>query len=246
MAGLALALTRRDAWILGGMRIFLWSIVIQVPEVGVGPCEAKLASAHPNPSPEDCMTPLLLAALAGPALAADHADSPAAAADPAADIGDFYAWHTADGSIVSIITFSPLTAAGGSALYDADVLYSMHVDVDADGAADAWLNVRFGQNSAGDWGVQAEVPGVSDPVSGPVGEVIEQDGVKLYAGLTDDPFFFDLQGFNDTLATGTIAFDSTRDSIAGLNVTAVVVEFDAAAAVGSATQIQTWATTARK
>jgi hypothetical protein len=147
---------------------------------------------------------------------------------------------------VTILTFAPLTSAGGSATYDANVLYTVHVDVDLDGALDAAAHVRFGQNAAGDWGVQAEIPGVDSPVSGATGEVIEASGAKVYAGVVDDPFFFDLQGFQETLATATVSFDSTRDSLAGLNVTAIALEFDAAAAVGGATQIQTWATTSRK
>ncbi len=147
---------------------------------------------------------------------------------------------------MTILTFAPLTSAGGSATYDANVLYTVHVDVDLDGALDAAAHVRFGQNAAGDWGVQAEIPGVDSPVSGATGEVIEASGAKVYAGVVDDPFFFDLQGFQETLATATVSFDSTRDSLAGLNVTAIALEFDAAAAVGGATQIQTWATTSRK
>ena len=192
-------------------------------------------------------TPLLTLALAlsGTALAADHAEAPGAAADPAADIADFYAWHTSSGSLVTILTFAPLTPAGGSATYDADVLYSIHMDTDKDGVSDADILVRFGQNSAGDWGVQAEIPGVDSAISGATGEVLESGGAKVYAGVVDDPFFFDLQGFQDTLTTGTVAFDSSRDSLAGVNVTAIALEFDAAAATG-ATQIQTWATTSRK
>jgi hypothetical protein len=40
----------------------------------------------------------LAAALAGPpAFASDHLDTPTVLADPAADIGDLYAWTSADG-----------------------------------------------------------------------------------------------------------------------------------------------------
>jgi hypothetical protein len=188
---------------------------------------------------------LLALALPGTALAADHAEAPGAGADPAADIGDFFAWHIADGSITTIITFAPLTGAGGAATYDADVLYTVNIDTDADGAADAEILVRFGQNTAGDWGVQAEnVPGASAPLVGAVDAVVAEGSAQLYAGLVDDPFFFDLEGYGASLAAGAVLFDSSRDSLAGLNVTAIAIEFDASS-LGS-TQVQAWATTARK
>ena len=49
-----------------------------------------------------------------------------------------------------------------------------------------------------------------------------------------------------TLMSGTLMFDSTNDTFAGLNVTAIVVEMDAAAAAGNGTTLQTWTTTGRK
>ena len=44
------------------------------------------------------------AALAtAPALASDHLDTPTITADPAADIGDLYAWTSADGRRLNIV-----------------------------------------------------------------------------------------------------------------------------------------------
>ena len=93
------------------------------------------------------------------ALAADHAEAPTAGADPAADIADLYAWY--DGTDVRFaLTFAGLGAAGDPATYDADVLYQIHIDNDGDTMADHSIEVRFGQNDDGDWGVQAMgVPG---------------------------------------------------------------------------------------
>ncbi|MCA9729372.1 MAG: DUF4331 family protein, partial [Candidatus Eisenbacteria bacterium] len=68
----------------------------------------------------------------------------------------------------------------------------------------------------------------------------------VFAGWRDDPFFFDLAGYQMTLQTGDLSFDSTRDSFAGLNVTAIVVEMDLSAALGSGSKINLWATTGRK
>ena len=180
------------------------------------------------------------------ALAADHAEAPGAASDPAADIADFYAWH-ADGSLYAIVTFAPLTAAGGSATYDADVLYTIHIDSNADNTPDIDVELRFGQNGAGEWGVQAlNLPGADGAVEGAVESNITSGSATVYAGLRDDPFFFDLDGYLTTLSTGTISFDASNDSLAGTNITAIAVQMDATTASGGNDQVQLWATTARK
>jgi hypothetical protein len=190
-------------------------------------------------------TPALAALLLGlstQALAADHADGPVAAVDPAADIADFYAWHSSD-KVVFVLTYAPLAAPGAGATYDADVLYGFHVDNDMDGAADQDLWVQYGQNGAGDWAVRLTWGDTVEEFA--VGEAGTGDAVTVWTGSADDPFFFDLSGFQDTLATGTIAFDSSRDTFAGLNVSAIVIEADLATVSGG-NLFQTWATTARK
>ena len=186
---------------------------------------------------------LLCVALATPALAADHAEAPGAAADRAADIADYITWADS-GSFVGIVTFAALTPAGGDAVYDADVLYTLHFDQDGDNVSDLDVHVRFGQDGAGAWGVQAM--GLGAAVEGPVETLNVEGDVKLWAGLRDDPFFFDLQGYGDTLATATVSFDSSRDSLAGTNVTAIVIEAPVATVAGGSAPFTTWVTTARK
>ena len=175
------------------------------------------------------------------ALAADHAEAPLAGGDPAADIADFYAWHTAD-TLVAVVTYAPFLGAGAEAIYDGEVLYAVHVDNDADNEPDHTVWIQTGQNPSGDWGVR--VIAGDKQVEGPVDEVVEGSDLKVYAGLRDDPFFFNLQGFNDTLATGTLSFDGT-DQVAGANVMALVVEIPLDQVTDGGTSISTWATTSR-
>jgi hypothetical protein len=73
---------------------------------------------------------------------------------------------------------------------------------------------------------------------------LEKDGVKVWAGLFDDPFFFDLQGFRDTLNTGTLSFDSERDFFAGQNLTAVVIEIPKDL-IDTGAPVDVWGATAR-
>lgn len=186
-----------------------------------------------------------LCALGMPAFAADHAEAPGTQADPAADISDYYAWYS-DGTVKAILTFNALMVPGDAAVYDPDVLYTLNFDVDGDDVADHMVHVRFGQAADGSWGVQASnLPGAGAPQHGPVEMVVSTPGGKLFAGLRDDPFFFDLTGYSETLSTGTLSFDNTRDDFAGTNAMAIVVEFDAPSLLGSSTTFQTWATTSR-
>ena len=193
-----------------------------------------------------CMS---LVAVALIAFAADHSEAPAAQADNAADIADFYAWHEGN-KLVAIMTYGGLqaTSATQTATYDEDVLYTVHIDTNGDQAADKNVNVRFGKNSKGDWGVQVQnLPGATGTVTGAVNSIIDAgNGLSVYTGLRDDPFFFDLEGFNQTLATGTLAFDGTRDSVAGLNVSSIVLEMDLAAAANGSNNLALWASTGRK
>lgn len=195
-----------------------------------------------------CTAAVTVALATSGVFAADHAEAPGTMADLAADITDVYAWHTENGTLVAVVDFAGLQEAGSTGTYDADVLYTIHIDNDGDNEPDIDVLVRFGQNGAGEWGVQAlNVPGSDVPVEGPVGTVIDGgNGVQLFAGPRDDPFFFDLDGYQATLMSGTLMFDSANDTFAGTNVTAIVLEMDAAAASGGSDTIQVWATTGRK
>ena len=178
--------------------------------------------------------------------AADHTDPPMRImAGDAADIGDIYAWH-GDGTMKVVLTFAGPVApvADQTATWDPDVLYGVHIDNNGDNAPDRNIWVRFGQNALGEWGVQVEnVPGAEAAIVGAVETTIEAEGAKVYAGLKDDPFFFDLQGFQDTLANETLSFDGGRDFFAGQNISAVVLEFPTSELGG--TEIGVWATTGR-
>jgi hypothetical protein len=194
----------------------------------------------------------------GHVFAADHAEAPGTMADAAADITDLYVWNTDGGTIVAILNFAGLVEAGSDPTYDPDVLYGIHIDNNGDDEPDIDIWARFGQNLAGDWGLQVvNLPGadaVPDPDicgtapghCGPVDTEIDTGaGTRIWAGPREDPFFFDLDGFQETLDTGTLSFSSMNDSFAALNVTSIVVEMDAAAAADGATDIQIWATTSR-
>lgn len=181
-------------------------------------------------------------------IAADHAEAPATRASPAADINDLYVWADNDsGRLIVILTYGGIQApaAGQSALFNNEFLYSIHIDTNDDNLPDRSTHIRFGFDPNGNAGVRIDgLPGTTDPIIGAVETVLSAGGGRqVFTGLREDPFFFDLTGFNQTLNTGTLAFDSTRDDFAGNNVSAIVLEMDLNAATGGAPTIAVWATT---
>lgn len=176
-------------------------------------------------------------------MAADHQEAPSATALLAADIGDYFAWHS-DDNVSLVVTFGTFASPGNPPAYDPTILYEFHFDstVPADGVADVTINARFAQDSAGNWGIQ--VIGPADQVTaGAVDTILESDGMRVWAGLADDPFFFDQSGFQQTVSTGTLSFNPESDDVAGLNVTAIVVELPIDALLPGGGSFQTWATT---
>ena len=67
--------------------------------------------------------------------------------------------------------------------------------------------------------------------------------LSAWAGLAEDPFFFDQTGLNATVATGTLSFDPNNDDVAGLNITAIAIQLPIATIQSGGDLLQTWTTT---
>jgi len=187
------------------------------------------------------------------AQSADHLDPPTRT-DPAfdttpdipADIADVFAWADATNAYFAVTFAGPTTSNVG--FYDRDVLYTLNISTAAPATTpEVSINWRFGAATNGTGaGVSVEnLPGVTGVIQGPVETILSKDGVRAYAGVRDDPFFFDLQGFRDTRSTGTLMFNKNRNFFAGKNDTVVVLEIPKARLGGGANSIDAWATTAR-
>lgn len=162
---------------------------------------------------------------------ADHLDPPSRTnpsadntPDTAADIADVFAWAE-NGNLNIALTFAGPSATDQAATYDPNVLYRINLSTDGNPSnTESPINIRFGTDGSGNAGVQVQgIPG-SSTVSGAVETTLTSNGASVRAGLYDDPFFFDLQGFMDTLSTGTLMIQNDRDFFANANVTAVVMQ----------------------
>ncbi len=65
----------------------------------------------------------------------------------------------------------------------------------------------------------------------------DPDGVRIFAGLRLDPFFMDVPREVETRASRRIAFQAQgTNTLDGLNILSIVVEFDVAKVLGQATR----------
>jgi hypothetical protein len=144
---------------------------------------------------------LLLAAT--PALAADHIDSPAATAEPTADISDLYAWMTPEADKVNLVLNVSPFATADSVFSDA-VVYAFHVNSSMGYGMDQTETLvlcKFADAAtiecwAGDEYVTGD-PSSLDGISS------ESGAIKVFAGLRNDPFFMEFTGFTNAVATAT-------------------------------------------
>jgi hypothetical protein len=166
----------------------------------------------------------------------DHFSGPAVMGDPSVDITDFYAFPSPErrGNLVLIMDvfpmatsqsfFSdvlthrfrlrPLTRSGGSvtpgtAEYTIDVTFS---------AVPEGTSVQKGKivTSDGLW------------ASFVVGKPIEQDGMRVFAGLVSDPFFMDVEATIRTDISGKLSFNTAENTVHFRDVLSIVVEVSAA------------------
>ena len=139
-----------------------------------------------------------LALMAGAAMAADHAESPGADADPGGDLADVFLFISPENPrrLVGSITFGgrPLPRSRTDIVYcDPKLIYVLNIG--RANAAGAFNNqpvikvvARFGKSDTGRCGVQLEgVPGAGGTVSGAT-EAIQTSstGLRAFAGQRND------------------------------------------------------------
>ena len=197
---------------------------------------------------------------------ADHIDAPVSSADAPADINDLFVFTSPENAsnVVFAITMNPLIppTEAAAASFDPNVLYQWKIDTNADGAEDMVLQARV----IGDGGQQTlVVRGPSTPqttgtmsmeldetplISGRVSsasdtEVIDQDGVRAFAGVRDDPFYIDLTRLTEVLSGTQSSFRNPGvDALAGVNTLAIVIELPKSM-LGGSSDIGVWATSSR-
>ena len=154
-----------------------------------------------------------------PAWAADHRDAPLIQLDGRTDINDVYVFTSPQNAnnTVLIMTVNPGAGVLSPDTFDPNARYRFLIDNDRDARPNLTYQFRFGPEGP-DQRVKLKLNG-EVLARGKVGEEISvAGGGRMTAGIFDDPFFFDLNGFQDD-------FNFTGDDFfVGLNVSAIVLE----------------------
>jgi hypothetical protein len=176
-----------------------------------------------------------LLGVVGGATAADHLDAPGMTSPGGSgqlDINDVYAFASPGnpGSTTLVMTTNPAAGVLSPTSYSRTANYQFVVDNNRDARPEGFFKINFtsNPNASGRQNYQVVWAPVGAPAKvigrGTTGDVVPLDGGgRVWAGLRDDPFFFDLNAF---LGSGGRSFcdDGTTDFFAGLNTNAIVLE----------------------
>ncbi len=209
-------------------------------------------------------------ALIGAVFAADHIDAPAVTGPGSTsagnDITDIYAFQSpADNSkMVFVLNTQGLLspAASSTAAFPANVMYEFNIDNTGNNVEDLVIQCLVQNGKMRVYGpVAPGTPGTTSMVqtSGPMTEVnvtaynaaspgigTNTNGIRVFAGPRDDPFFFDLTRFKEIIAGTQTGFRTPGvDAFAGTNVMSIVVEVPKTL-LGAATTINVWGETKSK
>ncbi|PWI30455.1 molecular chaperone DnaK [Flavobacteriaceae bacterium LYZ1037] len=195
-------------------------------------------------------------------VAADHIDAPAVQGGTS-DITDFYAFQGQNTNNVVFVAnvqglLSPSATADAS--FDENVMIEFNIDTTGDNVEDLVIQAIprdgkmyfFGPTTPGSVGLNSSVE-TSAPQSmvevTPYGSnaiVKESNGLKIFAGPRDDPFFMDFAQYGEILAGNATGFNNPgSDTFAGTNVMSIVVEVPKVMLGGSGT-VNTWVESKRK
>lgn len=175
--------------------------------------------------------------------AADHGDAPAVGGDRSADINDVYLFldPTDNTKLVIISTFHGFIVPAESVnfgVFDPNMRYRLELEATGDAAPDASIDVTFSEKINSGATPQTMTvassffPTFTAPTTAanltttaptPTVTTDSGTGIAAYAGISDDPFFFDIPAFNRFTASvvaGTpnpALLQRGRDSFAGYN-----------------------------
>ncbi len=201
--------------------------------------------------------------------AADHIDAPSvtgpSSTSLATDITDVYAFQSpADNTKMVLVAnvrglMSPTASA--TATFGSNVMYEMNIDNNGDNVEDLVIQFLIQNGKVRAYGpVAPAVAGTTSTVrtNGAVTMVdvtpygaapisgTGANGMKIFAGPRDDPFFFDLVRFKEVIAGTQPGFRSPGvDSFAGTNVMSLIAEIPKAL-LGSGATINYWVETKTK
>lgn len=195
-------------------------------------------------------------------IAADHIDAPAVQGGKS-DITDFYVFQGANtNNMVFVANVKGLITpmASSSASFDENVMVEFNIDNNGDNKEDLVIQAIprggkmyfFGPVAPGTIGTSStvktanQIGSVDITAYGSAAVVANQNGASMFAGLRDDPFFFDFGQYSAIIAGTASSFNNPGvDTFAGSNVMSVAIELPKSLLGGSGT-LNTWVETKKK
>lgn len=191
-----------------------------------------------------------------PALAADHRDSPQVDADVSTDITDTFMFRDPANPAMLVVVMDthplsdPLFAP--SYHYNPNALYRFRFHTNTTAVPTSQIDFVFTPFTTSQsftayfpHGIVVQGPVTSGNLNTtPPTPLITQgpQGIQIYAGPREDPFVFDLVGFDRFIAGVTPNFTG-NNAFAGYNVNAIVIELPISLVVGNAQQFGFWGVT---
>jgi len=200
----------------------------------------------------------LVVAAAGIIYAADHIDAPAVTNKPT-DITDVYVFRGQNpDNMVFVANTQGLLSPGATADagFDENTMIEFNIDNNGDNVEDLVIQCIAKNGKMKVYGptmpkvtgiisylninklsVQTDITKYGQEALAATGD----NGVKVFAGPRDDPFFFDLVAFRNVISGSASSFNNPgNDTFAGTNVMAIVVEVPKSL-LGSNGTINVWA-----
>lgn len=198
--------------------------------------------------------------------AADHGDAPLSAHDLGADLNDIYMFLDPNDNarLILIMTVHGFIVPGENAnfgIFDPAIRYRFELENTGDAKPDSAIDVRFSPRIASGGVPQPQTATINlpngrtftapatnssataDTSPPPVLTTDSQSNVTFFAGLADDPFFFDIPAFgrfNASIRAGApnpAVFNRGRDTFAGYNTLAIALSMPLSLVRGNANQL---------
>ncbi|MBK7992022.1 MAG: DUF4331 family protein [Blastocatellia bacterium] len=208
---------------------------------------------------------LPLLSVSPPTQAADHAEAPFVVEDPGADLADVYAFLDPNDNSKVILAMDVEGFVVPAELlnlccFPENVVYRFEIENTGDAKPDKFIDIKFGTHNSRRVAqtasiklpdgrtfealttIQSQRGNVNDvSVANPLRVTTDPvSGVSFYAGLTDDPFFFDIVGFNryviklqDRDPSAKDDLTRARDSFAGFSIHMIAISVPAELLKGS-------------
>jgi hypothetical protein len=191
---------------------------------------------------------LILALAPAPKIgAADHGDGPGVGVDRSADLNDVYMFLDPNDNtrVVMMLTVCGFIVPGEAVnfgVFDHNLRYRFEIESNGNATSDGFIDVTFSEKVTSgatpqtatvkstffpSFTAQTTNPTLNATPPEPVVTTDQNTGITFFAGLVDDPFFFDIPAFNRFVSSVLAGqpnpgfFNRGRDSFAGYNTLSI-------------------------